>query len=316
MPPRSLGPVGLALDVLAPLGDRAVPDGPIGALSTYRVGGSAALRVTVGSLGDLELVADAVKVSGLATIVMGRGSNMLVADAGFAGVVVLLDTVDFGRVEIDGDRVCAGGAAALPTLARRSVEAGLTGMEWAVGVPGSVGGGVRMNAGGHGSEISHTLASATVFDLAAPQPSRTTVTSASQLALGYRRSNLADSQVVIDAAFDLGAGDPDSGRRKIAEIVRWRRENQPGGQNSGSVFKNPPGESAGRLIDLAGLKGLRVGTAAVSAKHANFIQADEGGSADDVAALIALVQRRVRERLSVELCPEVRMVGFQSGGSV
>jgi UDP-N-acetylmuramate dehydrogenase len=263
----------------------------------------------------LELVAEAVKLSGLATLVVGRGSNMLVADRGFRGVAILLDTVGFAWVDIDGLRVSGGAAVALPALARRSVEAGLAGLEWAVGVPGSLGGAVRMNAGGHGSEISHNLGSASVFDLDAPPESRTTEMTGEQLGLAYRGSNLDDSQVVISASFDLRAGDSDSGRSKIAEIVRWRRENQPGGQNAGSVFKNPPGDSAGRLIDLAGLKGLRVGTAAVSDKHANFIQADDGGSADDVAALIALVQRRVRDRFSIELHPEVKMVGFSTGGS-
>ncbi len=307
---QSRGAALRASDVLAPLGDRVVRGGSIGARSTYRVGGSAELVVTVGSAGDLALLVEAVEASGLPTLVIGRGSNMLVAERGFEGIAVLLDASAFGLVAVEGSRVCAGAAVALPALARRSVEAGLTGLEWAVGVPGSVGGAVRMNAGGHGSEISQTLESVTILDLRGPQAGQTREVHADQLALSYRSSALTDCQLVTGARFGLGPGDPGNGRGVIAGIVRWRRENQPGGQNAGSVFKNPPGDSAGRLIDLAGLKGLRVGTATVSVKHANFIQADEGGSADDVAALIALVQRRVRERFSIDLHPEVKMIGF------
>ncbi len=302
-----------AFGVLAPLGDRVVLGGSIGVLSTYRVGGGAEVVVTVASESDLLLLVEAVEASGLPTLVVGRGSNLLVADRGFGGIAVVLDSSVFGLVDVEGPRLCAGAAVALPALARRSVEAGLTGLEWAVGVPGSVGGAVRMNAGGHGSEISQTLEAATVCDLTGPQAGRVREVKAEQLALSYRNSALTDSQLVTRARFGLGPGDPRNGRAVITGIVRWRRENQPGGQNAGSVFKNPPGDSAGRLIDVAGLKGLRIGTATVSAKHANFIQADDGGSADDVAELIALVQRRVRERFSIDLHPEVKMIGFPPG---
>jgi UDP-N-acetylmuramate dehydrogenase len=135
---------------------------------------------------------------------------------------------------------------------------------------------------------------------------------AADLALAYRHSSISPSQVVVWAEFTTGTGDPDAGQAEISEIVRWRRENQPGGQNAGSVFTNPDGDSAGRLVDAAGCKGLRIGTAEVSTKHANFIQADPDGSADDVVALIAEVRRRVRDAFEVDLQPEVRLVGFAS----
>jgi len=131
-----------------------------------------------------------------------------------------------------------------------------------------------------------------------------------ELSLGYRMSSVAAEQVVAWAAFDLAPGDRGVSEAEIADIVRWRRENQPGGANAGSVFTNPAGDSAGRLIDAAGLKGHRVGSAHVSPKHANFFQADEGGSADDVLALIEEVQRLVEERMGVHLAPELRLVGF------
>ncbi len=130
------------------------------------------------------------------------------------------------------------------------------------------------------------------------------------LDLSYRRSNVAPHQLVLAAELALAAGDRAASEAEIAEIVRWRREHQPGGPNAGSVFTNPPGDSAGRLIDAAGLKGARVGTAEVSPKHANFIQADEGGAADDVFAVMALVRTTVRERFGVDLHPETRLVGF------
>jgi UDP-N-acetylmuramate dehydrogenase len=133
---------------------------------------------------------------------------------------------------------------------------------------------------------------------------------AGDLSLTYRRSSIADTDVVVEAEFALGQGDATACERRIAEIVTWRRDNQPGGQNAGSVFTNPPGDAAGRLVELAGLKGHRLGSAEVSTKHANFIQADAGGSANDVAALIVEVARVVEKRLGVRLSPEVRMIGF------
>jgi UDP-N-acetylmuramate dehydrogenase len=136
------------------------------------------------------------------------------------------------------------------------------------------------------------------------------VVPAADLELGYRRSAVTATRVVVWAEFALAPGDVEAGTAELAEIVRWRREHQPGGQNCGSVFTNPAGDSAGRLVDAAGCKGLRRGTAHVSGKHANFIQADPGGSADDVAALIAEVRARVAEHAGVDLHPELRMVGF------
>lgn len=299
--------VAAALARLGPLGDQALVDGPVGPLTTYRVGGPAAVRVTVRSEPDLGVVAEAVRESGLPVLVVGRGSNLLVADAGFPGLAVVLDQEGFGRIEVDGVTVRAGAAAALPTVARQSVEAGLTGLEWAVGVPGSVGGGVRMNAGGHGSDMARSVRRVRMFDLCR---GRARLLQPVDLDYRYRHSSVAATDVVVEAEFALEQGDPVAGRETIREIVRWRRQHQPGGQNAGSVFTNPPGDSAGRLIEAAGLKGHRLGSATVSAKHANFIQADAGGSADDVFALIRFVRSEVRSRLGVDLHPEVRLIGF------
>jgi UDP-N-acetylmuramate dehydrogenase len=291
------------------LGPLARRDAPLGALTTYRVGGAAALLVEAASLDDLRAIRAAVVASGLPTVVVGKGSNLLVADAGFAGVAVLLGE-GFAAVDVADTIVGAGGAAAFPVVARRSAAAGLTGLEWAVGIPGSVGGAVRMNAGGHGAQVRDVLVDAAVFDLTVDGADDPVVLTNDDLGLAYRASVIAPGQVVTHARFALATGDPGAAEARIAEIVQWRRENQPGGQNAGSVFTNPDGDSAGRLIDAAGLKGLRIGTARVSEKHANFFQADAGGSADDVLALIRDVQRRVHEAMGVELVAEVKLVGF------
>jgi UDP-N-acetylmuramate dehydrogenase len=269
------------------------------------VGGGAAEVAEISSLADLEALAEGLEGS-RAVYVLGRGSNTLVSDAGFDGVVVHL-AESFAGIEIEGTTLRAGGAADLPVVARRSVEAGLTGFEWAVGVPGSVGGAVVMNAGGHGSDMASSVVSVVVFDLDRGEMLHLDV---DDLALAYRSSAIGTRQVVIEATLALEPGDPEAGREAIREIVRWRREHQPGGANCGSVFTNPEGSSAGALIDAAGLKGARHGTASVSAKHANFIQADAGGAADDVVALMEEVADKVAATSGVTLTSEVRLVGF------
>jgi UDP-N-acetylmuramate dehydrogenase len=158
--------------------------------------------------------------------------------------------------------------------------------------------------------MAASLIEARVVDLT--QPRADAVVPAAQLELGYRRSAIAPHQVVVSAILGLRPGDRAAGEREIAEIVAWRRANQPGGQNAGSVFTNPRDDSAGRLIDAAGCKGLRLRTAEVSPKHANFFQADAGGSADDVRALMQVVRRRVRDHSGVDLHPETRLVGFDN----
>lgn len=293
------------------LGPLAQRDQPLGALTTYRVGGPAALMVRAGSEEDLRAVADALGAGPVPVLVVGKGSNLLVSDAGFPGLVVTLGDA-FATVTIEGEHVGAGGATALPVLARQSAAAGRRGLEWAVGVPGSVGGGVRMNAGGHGSDMAHCLASWRMVDLSGGPDGDMAV---EDLDYGYRRSSVTPHQVVVSATFVTRAGERSEAEAEISQIVRWRRENQPGGQNAGSVFTNPEGDSAGRLIEAAGLKGRRVGSAQVSEKHANFIQADPGGSAEDVRRLMDVVRVTVERHSGVRLQTEVRLVGFHGTGS-
>ncbi len=295
------------------LGPAAQRDHPLGQLTTYGVGGPAALFVEVNGEAELTALRAALRDRPVPVLVVGRGSNLLVADRGFAGVAVRLGG-DFAGLTLpdpgaaDGARVArAGGALPLPVLARRSVDAGLAGLEWAVGVPGSVGGAVRMNAGGHGSDIAGSLLAYRWVDLRGPEGGEDP---APRLAFGYRHSSVRDQDLVLWADLAVQPGERARGRDLLGEIVRWRREHQPGGANAGSVFTNPAGRSAGQLIDEAGLKGLRVGTASVSTKHANFIQADAGGRADDVVRLIGRVRAEIARRHGVRLETEVRLVGF------
>ncbi len=288
------------------LGPRVQVGVALGIRTTYRVGGVAALLVTVNGEDDLDALSEAVRATGVETLVVGKGSNLLVADGGFAGLAVVLGEA-YGGVEVEGTTVRAGGAAALPVVARQSTAAGLTGFEWAVGVPGSIGGAVRMNAGGHGSDMAATLVGVRVVDLRTGEDREVP---AASLLFDYRRSSIARDHLVLQAEMLLARDHQAAGAATLAEIVTWRRAHQPGGTNAGSVFTNPPGDSAGRLIEAAGGKGLRIGTAAVSVKHANFIQADDNGRADDVYSLMLAVQAMVREHAGVELRPETQLVGF------
>ena len=313
-------------------GKRARSDVSLAQFTTYRVGGNAALHVHVESIDDLEAISAILAQVDLPLLVIGRGSNMLIADTGFQGLAItfgsFLEYIDLPDRTIDtGDRRGAGsedgglevepialfgGSVLLPVAARQSVHRGLTGFEWGVGVPGTIGGAVRMNAGGHGSDMASSLVSARIFHLLRGVEAHV---DAVDLGLRFRGSAIADHHVVLSATLNLGwATDTEATENQLSEIVKWRRENQPGGQNAGSVFVNPvPGEvSAGALIDQIGMRGFRIGTAHVSEKHANFIQAEEGGLASDVVQVMAEIRRRVKEATGYDLRSEIRLAGFDA----
>jgi UDP-N-acetylmuramate dehydrogenase len=298
--------VGAALEARLP--GRVRRDAPSAELTTYRCGGPLALLVRADDEADLAVVAEVLRASDVPVLVVGRGSNLLVSDEGFRGVAITLaGTLE--RLDIDPvtARVRAGGAVPLPVLARRAAAVGVGGLEFFVGIPGSVGGAVRMNAGGHGADTDEVIVTARVVDLG---DGSTRDMSRAELGLGYRHSALAPLAVVVGAEFAGRDDDPAACNERVDEIVRWRREHQPGGQNAGSVFTNPPGDAAGRLIEAAGCKGVRVGGAVVSEKHANFFVAEPGASAADVYSLVELVQQRVEASTGIHLEPELRCVGF------
>ena len=296
----------------SPLAPSLRRDYPLAAHTTYRVGGPARLFVTADNRAELDTLASIVAASPAAggpppVLIVGRGSNLLVADRGFDGLAVALGH-GLAGFEIDAPTVSASGGALLPVVARASADAGLTGFEWAVGVPGTVGGAVRMNAGGHGSDMSGSLVEAVVVDL---RRGGSTVLRVEELNLGYRSSSVTRHQVVASVKLQLEFGDRHAARTGLAEIVQWRRANQPGGRNAGSVFTNPEQAAAGALIESAGAKGLRIGSAEVSPKHANFIQSDEGGCAADIVAVMREVRRLVMAEHGVDLAIETHLAGFE-----
>ena len=285
---------------------RVLAQAPLAALTTLRVGGAARVLVTAEGDGDLEAVSAVCRAHGLPWAVVGRGSNLLVADAGWPGVAVVLGR-GYRGLDIAAGRVVAGAAEPLPSLAVRIADAGYGGFAWACAVPGTIGGAVRMNAGAHGGDMASHLTEVEVFRLSSATREQWPVAA---LGLSYRHSELPDDAVVVRASMALDPAEPAQVRAEIASIRAWRRAHQPLNEpNCGSVFTNPPGESAGRLIDTAGCKGCTVGGARVSERHANFIVTRRGATATDVATLIALVVEEVERTHGVRLHPEVRRLG-------
>jgi UDP-N-acetylmuramate dehydrogenase len=293
--------------VFETVSDLVESDVAVGPLTTYKLGGPAAFYAEVGDRGELDRVLAAWRGSGLPLLVLGRGSNLVVHEDGIDALVLRL-AGDFGETVLDPDSVRAGAAVRLPQLARAAVAGGRLGLEFFVGIPGSVGGAIRQNAGGHGRETRDVLMDATVLDASSGAVGARSV---AELDLGYRHSALAPHEVVLEARFAFEIGDPGVGEVRLREITRWRREHQPGGTyNAGSVFKNPPGDSAGRMIDALGLKGTAVGDVAVSDKHANFFVAGPQATASDLYRLVRDVQARVYESTGVMLEPEIQFEGF------
>jgi UDP-N-acetylmuramate dehydrogenase len=290
----------------AACGDRVRAGFVLAPLTTFRIGGPAALFLEPEGERDLAAASLAVRETGIPVIVLGKGSNVLVGDAGFPGLVLRLGR-GYRWSAREGSRLAAGGAMPLPALAGVALSHGLTGLEFGVAIPASLGGSVRMNAGAHGGQLSDVLER---IDLHHLHHGRTGSIAAEEAGLGYRRSALPADGVVVGASLRLRPGDPVAIREAMDEAREWRRRTQPLAEpNCGSVFKNPPGDHAARLIEEAGGKGLAVGGAAVSAKHANFIVAAEGTRAADVLELIRRIQDLVRSRSGVDLEPEVHLVG-------
>ena len=303
--------IGALIAEMASAGLDVHSDRPLAPLTTYGVGGNGACVVKVSSSDQVIAVSEVLRRHpGVETLVMGRGSNLLIADKGFDGVVVVMvPSSTENAVAVDGDIVEAGGAMLMPVLARRSVGAGRGGLEWCVGIPGTVGGAVRMNAGGHGADMATSVVDATVLSLRSGQIVRV---SAEQLGFYFRGSALSNNHVVLSVRMKTSSQEAATGTAEINAVVSWRREHQPGGRNAGSVFVNPGAgdESAGALIDSAGLRGFTIGSVSVSEKHANFIQAAEGSTAADIAAVMAHVQSTVEQVHGIRIYSEVCLVGF------
>lgn len=280
---------------------------PLAPHTTLKVGGPAAAFVIAETARDLAAVADLCAELDRPWLILGRGSNLLVADQGWPGVVVALGR-GFRGVTY-GDGVTAGAAEPMPVLAQAVARQGLGGLEFGVAIPGSLGGAVRMNAGAMGRELGDVLDWAEVVRLA--HGGRVERWDVADLGLSYRHSALPGDAVVVRARLALRPVAAEELARQMAAFRQWRRDHQPINEPScGSVFVNPPGDSAGRLIEAAGLKGHRVGGAAVSAKHANFITVDPHATATDVHRVLTDVRAAVSARFGVTLEPEVILAGF------
>jgi len=284
-------------------------DFPLARLTTVRAGGNADLFARPASEGDLvELLAWAAG-EGHPVEVVGSGSNLLVADSGVRGLVLKLDG-DLTEIERDGTRVVCGGGVRLPSAAAKVAGWGLTGLEFGVNIPGTVGGAVRMNANAYGGELARVLEWVDVCTAAGAERRRP-----GELGFGYRRSNLRSGEVVSRASFALSESEPESVKATLAEMRDKRREAQPSGiKTFGSTFKNPNderagGRTAGQLLEAAGCAGLAVGGARLSPKHANFVENAGDATTADVLAVMAEARRRVHERFGVVLEPEVQVLG-------
>jgi UDP-N-acetylmuramate dehydrogenase len=287
-------------------GDRVRTAFPLAPLTSFRLGGPAALYLEPESDADLAAAGEAIVATGVPFVVIGKGSNILVSDAGFPGLVLRLGR-GYRWVAREGGRLSAGGSIPLPALAGVALHHGLAGLEFGVAIPASLGGAVRMNAGAHGGAMADVLERIVTYRL---REGRVETVAAADAGLAYRRSALADDAVVTGAVVRLEAGDPAEIRARMDEARDWRRRTQPLAEpNCGSVFANPEGDHAARLIDAAGGKGRRVGGASVSSKHANFIVAEPGARSSDVLALIRELQQLVQDTAGAELEPEVKLIG-------
>ncbi len=284
-------------------------DRPLARLTTVRTGGRGDFFARPASTEHLAELLAWSDDSGVEVGVVGSGSNLLIADDGFRGLVLKLDG-QLATIEREGTRLLCGGGARLPQAAARAARDGLTGLEFGVNIPGTVGGAVKMNANAYGGDLSRTLEWVEVAS-----PAGTQVRAPEELGFSYRRSNLAPREIVARASFELAAADPETVKATLADMRARRRDAQPSGiKTFGSTFKNPDdpraeGRSAGMLLEDAGCRGLAVGGARFSEKHANFVENTGEATTADVIALMAEGRRRVRERFGVELEPEVQLLG-------
>lgn len=273
--------------------------------TTFRIGGPAAIFVECASVSDLSFVLRVLNEEGTPWTVLGKGSNVLASDDGYDGAVVVLGR-DFKRYTLDGEHLLAGAGVVLGAVVQESFKQGMTGLEFAVGIPGTVGGALVMNAGSRDEWVGEIVESVTVFS-----PTEGLISlRGPEVRWGYRRTDLKDRGVVVEASMRLERGDVTDIRRRMEASLRRRRRTQPlGTPNAGSVFVNPEGDSAGRLIEAAGLKGATEGGAQVSEVHANFIVNTGGATATDVLRLVRRVRDTVKEEHGIELRPEIRFLG-------
>lgn len=279
---------------------------PMSLHTSFRIGGPAEVFAAPHDVSDLQVLLYWAQANSLPVFVLGAGTNLLVADRGIRGLVVCLGPA-FERVRVRGCEVRAGGAARVSAVLRKSIRQGLSGLECLAGIPGTIGGAICMNAGTPDGCIKDSLESATVLDVQADLHELP----ACELGLRYRGSAVWDNRlIIVEAAFRLSSKESEGINDTVKSLLSERRRSQPVGvRTAGSVFKNPPGGYAGQMLEALGAKGMQIGGARVSSKHANFIENTGNASAADVRKLIVELQRLAADRFGVTLEPEIQMVG-------
>ena len=305
--------IAIGSEIQRRVGVKTSRDEPLARFTTMRVGGPADLFATVHNLFELRALVRFARGRDLPHFVLGRGSDLVISDRGIRGLVIQ-DRAEGSR--LDGDRYVADAGVPMARAATETQKAGLTGLEFGLAIPGTVGGAVWANAGAHDADVAGVLVSARVLDGGGSEA----VVGAAELGLAYRASRFKRAagegprELILDATFQLAVADPETIKGRLDEIRRWRQAHQPLGlPSAGSVFRNPSGDSAGRLVEAVGLKGFRIGGAVVSEKHANFIVNDRKGTAADVRRVGDHVRAVVAEQRGVELVYEVEFVGDWEG---
>jgi UDP-N-acetylmuramate dehydrogenase len=313
IPAAPFDPIAVGTEIQRRIGVKTSRNEPLARFTTMRVGGPADLFATAHNAFELRALVRFARSRGLPHLVLGRGSDVVIADAGVRGLVIQV-RAEGSRVE--GDRYAAEAGVQMARAATETQRAGLTGLEFGLAIPGTVGGAVWANAGAHESDVASILDSARILFADGSEA----IVPAADLGFAYRDSRLkhpspgGHPEIVVEATFRLTLADPETIKGRLDDIRHWRQAHQPLGlPSAGSVFRNPPGDSAGRLIDATGLKGRRLGGSVVSSKHANFIVNDERGTAADVRRLAESVRAEVERAHGIRLEFEIEFIGDWSG---
>lgn len=281
---------------------------PLAKHTYFGIGGEATAYIEISTIAELSALAHFHRQWDVPIAIIGRGSNLLVSDTGFNGISVRL-IGELAKSEVDGNTVSVGAGLSLPRLSKTMSRQGLSGVEFALGIPGSVGGALIMNAGAWGSSFGDVVTNVTVMDDTGELVNLTHA----EAAFEYRHSGLDAYFCVTGATLELKPGDADTITARMQAFYKQKVETQPfAEENAGCMFKNPPGDSAGRLIDISGLKGYRIGGAEVSTVHGNFILNIDNATANDVLNLVAHIQQQVREKTGISLQTEVKRLGFDA----
>ena len=278
---------------------------PLAKRTTLRVGGPADIYVEPASESDLAIIVRTCAEQQWPFFVLGRGSNLLVKDGGFRGVVICLAQTEFSRIEVLGEQLCCGAGARLKAVAMEAKRSGIAGFEFLEGIPGSVGGALRMNAGAMGGSMFDVVVSVRVMDASG----QVQQIAPGEMSVSYRSCATLKDQIALGAVLRGKHDSRPEIEHRMNEFSRRRWESQPAASSAGCMFKNTPTVPAGRLIDELGLKGTRVGGAMVSLEHGNFLVNDGTATAQDVLDLIELVRRRARSQRGIELETEVEIIG-------